>query len=374
MKNLLHFVILIISIASLLLAGFSLSQGQNVKEYDVLIGIYGNSSFQSSELVSGGSGTSEDPWIIENIVIDKPSPIGFWIQDTTDHLIIRNCDISGTNISGQIFGGNSGIMLENVRNAVITSNRFHNNTHGIQIYDCSNVILENNQFENNNQYGVVISGESSYVSIDSNNMTNNGWGGVKVSFSNSCTIKNCVMENNTDGYGIFVENSKLNKFSGNTIRSNLYGIFLRESNENSIFGNEINSNENGLHLQGCQDNIIYHTNFMNNTHPAFDDLQNQWYNTSLKSGNYWDNHTEIDSYSIQGGSNTDSYPLAEPIQIYSEESQNNWQFTNTIIITVVILFICVILIFYIVRKARKKNVRRNESDQNATIKEEPHDP
>jgi parallel beta-helix repeat protein len=341
MKNLLHFVILIISIASLLLAGFSLSQGQNVKEYDVLIGIYGNSSFQSSELVSGGSGTSEDPWIIENIVIDKPSPIGFWIQDTTDHLI---------------------------------SNRFHNNTHGIQIYDCSNVILENNQFENNNQYGVVISGESSYVSIDSNNMTNNGWGGVKVSFSNSCTIKNCVMENNTDGYGIFVENSKLNKFSGNTIRSNLYGIFLRESNENSIFGNEINSNENGLHLQGCQDNIIYHTNFMNNTHPAFDDLQNQWYNTSLKSGNYWDNHTEIDSYSIQGGSNTDSYPLAEPIQIYSEESQNNWQFTNTIIITVVILFICVILIFYIVRKARKKNVRRNESDQNATIKEEPHDP
>ncbi|MHA1961555.1 MAG: NosD domain-containing protein [Candidatus Thorarchaeota archaeon] len=100
-----------------------------------------------------GSGSSEDPFIIEDLMIDSDTSC-VSIEDTTSHFIIRDCLLMsdggaaviltnvyrGTIDQCVIVGGQYGISLKTVYGTIITNNTVHGSEVGIHlgiVYDCS---------------------------------------------------------------------------------------------------------------------------------------------------------------------------------------------------------------------------------------------
>jgi parallel beta-helix repeat protein len=111
------------------------------------ISISGNVGFTKPDPVNGGgSGTKNDPYIIENWVISASSANGIDIEDTTAYFIIRNCLIE----NGYGGTGYSGIFLDNVVNGRIENNICDNCLHGIDLGSNSNyIVMDNNTCFNN---------------------------------------------------------------------------------------------------------------------------------------------------------------------------------------------------------------------------------
>jgi parallel beta-helix repeat protein len=236
-----------------------------------LIFIDGDSSFTPSNGVNGGgSGTKEDPYIIENWVLNASSAYGIWIKNTTKYFVVRNCLVENGYSSSFYYG----IYLDNVINGKIENNTCRNNSDGIRLESSSYNNLINNTCENNGNNGILLD-FSSY-----NNLTNNNCG--------------------SNGYGIWLFSSSNNNLTGNTCGNNFYiGIWLYVSSDN---------------------NTIFHNHLFNNTeNNAYGDGANYW--DENDEGNYWSDwqppeHPDADGDGIvdeprpiDGGTNVDHYPL-----------------------------------------------------------------
>ncbi len=120
-----------------------------------------------------GDGSSGNPYIIENYLIDVGgAPFsGIHINITTVHFIIRNCTILGAT-SGGLFG--SGILLENVTNGQLVNNTCYNNRVGINLRSASGLnTLANNTCTNNTQYGLELHSSTGNNTIHWNCFSNN---------------------------------------------------------------------------------------------------------------------------------------------------------------------------------------------------------
>jgi len=116
--------------------------------------------------------------------------------------------------------------------------------------------------------------------------------------------------------------SDYNFIIGNIISNNNHGIKLSNSSNNTISNNNIINNTVGIYLKYySNDNIIYHNNLINNTQNANSTGNNNWYNTTLKQGNYWDDYNGSDKnndgigntpYNISGERCQDLYPFMSP--------------------------------------------------------------
>lgn len=121
------------------------------------------------------------------------------------------------------------------------------------------------------------------------------------------------------GYGLVLKNSDSNTINDNIIQENNVGIKLTFSKNNVINNNIImNNGANGILISfSSDDNILYLNNFLDNIQSnARDSCLNYWnYNSQ---GNFWDDYNNYDNdsdgvgdqpYEIDGGGNTDNYPL-----------------------------------------------------------------
>jgi parallel beta-helix repeat protein len=308
------------------------------------VSIIGDSGFKDHPAVSGGRGTERNPWIIENLKMEDEF-LGIFIMDTRDHFVIRNCEIR----SSDSFRAGPGIILNNVTNGKVVGNVIHGNSLGIQVGSSLNITIEDNLITDSKEYGIIL-GVTRNVIIKGNEIRDSGWGGIKLSYSVQSTVLSCKLEDNW-GYGIFMAAVGESKIMGNTMNRNPYGLFLRDSDENGIFGNEIAHNEHGIHLERSWNNTIYNNNFINNTQHAFEEYRNSWYNTSLESGNYWDDHTGTGPYPISGNSSADQYPSAMPFELYYEDSSANLIPVIAVLAVAVALVVTVVLLR---RRDRKK--------------------
>ncbi|MFX0102282.1 MAG: hypothetical protein ACFFCS_22145, partial [Candidatus Hodarchaeota archaeon] len=73
--------------------------------------------YNTSGLISGGNGSEENPWIIENVKIQPDDTDGIVIQDTNDHFILRNCWV--WDVESMNWDNHHGIYLINVTNGRI---------------------------------------------------------------------------------------------------------------------------------------------------------------------------------------------------------------------------------------------------------------
>ena len=182
-----------------------------------------------------GSGTSTDPYLLENYRITnntEPNLIG--IKNTNAYFIIRNNYIDGINKSP------TGIYLYNVTNGFVEKNTFVNTWMGGWLsLDSYNNTITNNTFKNN-KAGITASD----------------------SFNNTYTNNNIF--SSTD-YGISFRGISGNIISNNTIYDNGdYGIYIRDGIDNLVMNNSVMNNGGGIHILDGEENTIYNNSIIGN--------------------------------------------------------------------------------------------------------------
>ncbi len=233
--------------------------GDRVEHRAIVIG--NDYEFTPENGVCSGSGDLDDPYIIENWVIDAGyDEYGIRIHGTTRAFVIRNVEISGA--------AKSAVYLSYVQNARI----------------------ENCVFEGN-------------------------WAGVTLNFSKLNRISGCIFSDETDGIHFYFSTG--NQILGNSFDNTDTAIWLDASNENEIIGNLITTSYMGVYLNlGSTMNYIVGNAFVDNLHHAHTDDPNVWDNGA--TGNYWDGFADLDvdedgiwdaAYMITSDGDQDNYPL-----------------------------------------------------------------
>ncbi|NHJ47517.1 MAG: hypothetical protein FK733_07005 [Asgard group archaeon] len=275
--------------------------------------IYVTGSNWSQAVILGwctGSGTQNEPYVIEDLIIDatdSPTGSGILIESSTAYFRIQNCTIYNANSSW----GDAGIRIYQSSNGLLYDNNCsYNNRAGIFVSNCASMILTENEAHHNMQFGIGvgntpsallegntvsynggiidpdIGGNGSGIGIISSNLVvlidntayNNLNFGIHAGYSNYTNILNCESKNN--GYhGIGTDHSHDNTIVGNIVEncevgiiaggygfnisnneildSNSFGILVEGNNESTINGNIVrNSVESGILMKNGTRNSI----------------------------------------------------------------------------------------------------------------------
>jgi parallel beta-helix repeat protein len=195
------------------------------------IRINSNADFDADHGVTGGNGTKDDPYIIENYDIDG-SGYGYciYIGNTTDYFVVRNCSLhdadgaDGTgltlyNVQNGIVENNTvynnewnGISISSSKNNTINSNEVSSSLYGISICCSSNNTLSNNNASKNIVDGLYIS-SSPNITVNGNSISENGRFGTFIKYSTDDTLLN----NNLTRDGIFVWGDSLEHWNTHNI-------------------------------------------------------------------------------------------------------------------------------------------------------------
>jgi parallel beta-helix repeat protein len=125
--------------------------------------IDGNDNFTSENGVTGGSGTEDDPYIIENWIIVGNGSVsdGIFINNTDAYFVIQTCMVSDFDLSG-----NSGIKINNAKNGKIDNTTSYENHYGIFIEDSTYIEIVNCLWYNIDYKGLFCT-ETSNIKISS---------------------------------------------------------------------------------------------------------------------------------------------------------------------------------------------------------------
>jgi parallel beta-helix repeat protein len=310
-----------------------------------------------------GSGTAEDPYMIEGYNITTTSDDGIYITTTTKYFIIRNCyvdadktnicirdvaDGTATVINNTCANSWNGIWIESSCNSTVSNNTCYNNDDSIDLYYSGNSTVSNNICYNNG-HGIILSLSGSSTVVNNTCSNNANLAGIGLVLSDNTTISDNTC--NYNGWGIYISSSDSSTISKNTCsNNNIRGIWSSHSDFCVITYNLLQENVGyGVYLSGTDSNIIHHNIFVDNnlggTSQAYDErTSNIWYETETLEGNYWSDWSG-GSYSIDGSAGAiDPYPLGEPIVAeYNSLSQ----------FTLLILVVPLLLTIIISRKRRK---------------------
>ena len=325
------------------------------------IHIGSNSDFTAENGVTRGSGTAEDPYIIENWYINVTENSGIEIKDTNAHFVIKNVLIQGntSNLHGIWFtnvvegtvknsqiinnGGNGIYLRESHRNTIrecIISNNGHvpigifgeEHGSGIKISDgYSNQIVQNT-IESNLGAGIDLWAYILYecnTTISNNKINSNGFG-ICTSALNNCIEFNEITSNHEDG---IICGGRQQQIIGNNISENGDdGIDLSGDGGNLICLNWITSN--GYDCFGLDvwsyGNLIYN-NYLDNHHNAVDTAGNYWsiektpteygniIGGSFLGGNYWSDYTGVDEDDDGLGDTPYEIPNPMPMQEWNKD-------------------------------------------------------
>ena len=131
--------------------------------------IYGNDGFTIENGVMSGSGTAEDPYIIEGWCVDSPrADYGIYIDHTTAHFVIRDCVIERTRLAG--------IYFNTVRNGRVEGAQIGLADTAVYLLDSAENVFEGNVVAES-RYGVVMGANSRDNLIVGNTFLGNGMNG-----------------------------------------------------------------------------------------------------------------------------------------------------------------------------------------------------
>ncbi len=180
-----------------------------------------------------GSGTPEEPYVIEGLSIEAPSIWAggaIWIIHTRAHFIIGDCVLYGAASEGH------GLSLQNATNGLIERNLFGNNSGGdIRLADgCQNITLRKNKCDFSgtslwawNSTGIIL--------------INNEFSGDKIIIGNSSNvdifnnINSAEIDLRVSTYSFTIANNTIIDASGQG--SDFYGITLRDCSHGIIRNN-----------------------------------------------------------------------------------------------------------------------------------------
>jgi parallel beta-helix repeat protein len=234
------------------------------------IAITNDHEFTAQNGVCSGSGATDDPYVIENWIIDAGGhDYGILIRGTTRAFVIRNVEISGA--------AKSAIYFSYVKHGKIMDSTLKGN-----------------------------------------------WTGITLSFSSLIRISGNVLASNGDGLRLYF--SSRNQVLENEFSQHDTALWFDASNENTVLRNIFKDGYTGAYLTlGSTENVLAGNAFVDNIRHAYADAVNQW--DENQRGNYWCGFRAIDAegdgiwdvaYAIEGEGNHDGYPLCTHPQVPEE--------------------------------------------------------
>jgi len=320
-----------------------------------------------------GSGTFEDPYLIEGFNITTTDSYGIYVTNITKHLLIRNCFIAASFNSifvENIFEGE--VRIENN----ICANSKRENGKGIVVFTTYTVAIQNNLCYDNEAFGIVVTFCHNTL-IRQNYCFRNGDTGISVAlvdnlaiYGNSCYensktglfvggTDSAVLYNNTcfknGEEGVIIEECEGIILLNNTISENgNRGVFLLNS-DYCFFNYNLFENNNyyGLTLdENSDNNQIYNNYFVGNYKPEKAQAEdngkgNSWSNYINELGNFWDNLNGDAVYKISG--------RAESVDLFPIKKETDLE-TNAVNIhyTTIIFSFFILLFFYLLINEEKK--------------------
>ncbi|MFX1286791.1 MAG: right-handed parallel beta-helix repeat-containing protein [Promethearchaeota archaeon] len=195
-----------------------------------------------------GSGLWNDPYIIENILMDGSTASDcLTILNSDVYFIIKNCTIKngGYDIKG--------IYLDNVTNGILVNNSFSNNERSIVIMEGHNVTVTENRFFNDAS-SINIWGYSDNITISRNIISSATHVGIILSQAKNTALR----ENNLSECGLlllgipFSNLVNLKIDTSNTVNGKpIYYVINRTGLDNTDF---VNAGQ--IILVNCSDSII----------------------------------------------------------------------------------------------------------------------
>ncbi len=307
-----------------------------------------------------GSGTQDDPYIIQDLLINANDlDSGIIIENSVANIEIRNCKI--INCKEDEYAvyliNTSNIILENIdcfttqkdpTNSPRTSsdnvywgNVASGGAYGFFFQDCHNNTVIYCTLYQCSKVGILLNGNCYENNITLNN----------ISESNIAIFLNVSGYNNSITYNNMTYNNYGIKFDGNC-------------DNNSIIGNRFENNyKNGINITtSSSNNTIFNNVFKNNTLNAKDDgFNNHWDNGSM--GNCWDDYTGLDSdgngigdtpYNLVGNAgSTDNYPIMG-CSINIPEGEDNPLISYGLFFLITMFFSIFSLVIIINRKRIKR--------------------
>lgn len=210
--------------------------------------IFINGNDALAEFCNGtGTGTIDDPYIIENYLVN-----GYMgrisISNTNAHLCIRNntviCEwgiqisrsynvnISDNDILDAMWVN---VQVRESQNIMISGNTISNSDKGIEIKSCQNVIISCNRLEDNNKG--IYTDISEDILISGNTITDSKYGIDCYQSKYLYVQSNIIQRMQYDGITLKLSNSC--QFSANIIEDSYQGVKLNNGNLNDSFTNNL---------------------------------------------------------------------------------------------------------------------------------------
>jgi len=309
------------------------------------IHITSNSEFTAANGVVGGSGTQDDPYIIEGWKFTEvyyDSDYGIWLENTDAYVVIKNCFVC-------FAGADTSMRLEHVANVAIENvTLVGGEKQALYVHDSRNITVYKSEMRcaggpavelanvNNTMFIDCRIGRGRYYAVEL-------WGGSNIAF------KRCEVHDASDGlylrdgknisvcccdiHGCDEDGAYLQgrgfTISNCTIHDNAHGIALGSAYDATVQYCEFRNNEVGVYCYGyhCE---IHYNNFINNTAVnAQDELFHEGPNY-----NNWDDYRGVDAngdgygdtpYQLPGSAGSkDNQPLMRPVRIIPEVPSPAW--------------------------------------------------
>lgn len=222
--------------------------------------------------VVGGSGTAEDPYLIEGWCVryslidpdrfngprpgDHPITPGILIDGTEAHVVVRNNVVEG---APWPYSPDDGVHLTEARNVTLSGNMITGHQYGLYLRGVDGITVEGNEIVDNGfgfgRDGVFV--EDSHENVfRENRIANNGYiepyggHGVTVVESHRNAFARNVVENSLDE-GVYVYRSNATVFEANTFRGNgapsVEDVDIRQSPDTRLSSNTF---DGGVSIDG----------------------------------------------------------------------------------------------------------------------------
>ncbi|MBD3193171.1 MAG: hypothetical protein GF308_21235 [Candidatus Heimdallarchaeota archaeon] len=229
-----------------------------------------------------GNGSINNPYIIENLVINETYNYGIKIRETTKHFIIRNCEISANTWGISIYEAAPTTVC-------IGNNLFNNNSFkSIQILRTTHTIISENTFENSYYGSAIDLLYSNHSQIIHNQLLESNQAGISIRKSPHTNIS----YNNCENSSISINDESLELYQtyyveGNLISDLEFGFFLNI--KNTIISEPLYGK---ITLVYCQNVIIENLNFEHNSLSIFNSQQIGIRNCHFSSSDYYGIHID----------------------------------------------------------------------------------
>ncbi len=223
------------------------------KEFEERISMLVNSPpiniFSDTDFVSlglPGNGSQENPYRIENLLIQDSFGYGIYVSGVSSYFVVQNCVIRNSLYEGMIinnihFGngnisnnliedcGNVGMLVINTDGILVEDNICINNEIGIEMRYSDNGYIFNNTCEENRESGMYLRNELQTCTYENNTLINNNIYGMDFLQANGSFVYNNSFINNGLHISELVFENYLNYvILDNTLNNQKIGYFTND--------------------------------------------------------------------------------------------------------------------------------------------------